>query len=343
MKKHKKIILAAISVVLVMTLVFGGYIGYRMFFSSPKTEHSYSEVYKQNDATLSTDSDGLFRVLKINDTHFFNGTCENDKKTLADLKVILDKTPCDLIVVNGDLVDGFNLKLDYDKYQAIDLFAKLIEEYDTPWTFAPGNNDSEIDGENEDVIAYMMQYEHFLCGNEQDLDGDMQFFIDIENNGELVHSIAIMDSGARTVKAVGKYDYIKENQIRWLLDGIADRKVKTSVFFHMPTPAFKIAFENGYAVSDMPKAENFAFDSIAKNTLFDEMTKGNEFITLVSTGHIHSNNLCSFYEGRYYQLSSISGYSASHLPKDNPSCTLTVIDTKESDVQKMYTFSKIEG
>ena len=51
------------------------------------------------------------------------------------------------------MVDGFNLNPDYDKYGATRIFADLVDSYNIPWTFLPGNNDSEIDGENEDLIA----------------------------------------------------------------------------------------------------------------------------------------------------------------------------------------------
>lgn len=343
MKKVKKVIIAVFSVILAAAIAFGGYIGYRLYLNKPETQNSYSEIYSKEAISLDTDDSGIFRVLKINDTHFFNGTCENDKKTLEDLKAILDKTPCSLIIVNGDLVEGFNLTSDYDKYQAISLFAELIESYNIPWTFAPGNNDGEIDGENEDVIAYMMQYDHFICGNEKDIDGSMQFFIDLKHNNKVVHTIAVMDTGARKIKATGSYDYIKETQINWLLNGINERQVKTSIFFHMATPAFQEAFDNGDAYSGFPESDYYPMDEIEENKLFDNMTKDCEYISLISTGHIHSDNMCSFYNNRYYQLSSVSGYSAAHHDFIIPSCTLTVIDTNAADTQSMYTFEKIEA
>ncbi|MGN1202549.1 MAG: metallophosphoesterase, partial [Eubacterium sp.] len=263
-------------------------------------------------------------------------------KTLEGLKAILDETPCDLIIMNGDLVDGFNLKSTYDKYQAIRIFAELIESYNIPWTFAPGNNDGEMDGSNEDIIAYLMQYNNFIYGNEQGVDGSMQFFIDLKANGKLVHSIAVMDSGARKPKATGNYDFIKDTQINWLLEGINERQVKTSVFFHMPTPAFQTAYDNGDAYDGFAMYNTYPYDDIEKNKLLDDMTADNEFISLISCAHQHSNNMCSFYNGRYYQLSSISGYSASHDDFIIPSCTLTVIDTTAADVRSMYTFEQIE-
>ncbi len=342
MKKYKKIIISVISVVLVFAIGICGYFATRFFGNTLESKHNYDEIYSAEQITVNTDEYGLYRVLKINDTHFYNGTCENDKKTLADLKIILDKTPCDFIVANGDIIDGFNLSLDYDKEQALRLFADLVDSYNIMWTFVPGNNDSEIDGENEDIIAYLMQYDNFVYGNQSNIDGDMQFFVDIENDGKLVHSLAFLDSHARTIKAIGKYDHIKENQINWLLKEIDSRKVKTSVFFHMNTPAFEDAYNNEDYYESFATSYQFPMNSPAENSLFDEMTEKNEYISLISVGHIHSNYMANFYNGRYYQLSSVSGYNAGYKGLNvPPSCTLTVIDTTKTNTNEMYHFERV--
>lgn len=340
-KKLLKIIAIVLAVVLVCGASFGGYILYRTKIYYPKgLAHNYGDIFNYQKITYDVGEDGKFLVLKINDTHFLNGTCENDRKTMSDLEIILDATPCDFIVVNGDMVDGFNLNPNYDKYGATKIFADLVDSYNIPWTFVPGNNDGEIDGDNEFLIAFLMQYKNFVCGNDPEVSGNMHFFVDLEYNGKLAHSLAFMDSNARTIKAVGEYDYIKENQINWLLNGINERKVKTSVFFHMNTPAFKTAFENGEAYEGFPSAYVYELDNIKENKLFDDMTADNEYISLISIGHVHSNNMCHFYNGRYYQLSSVSGYNASHPEDMIPSCTLTVIDVKETNPQEMYEFEK---
>ena len=346
-KSKKKIITRIISIILAVVLLavgtFGGYLLYRFNCDKSNAVNSYDSVYNANQVNLSTDDSGLFKILKITDTHFFDGVCENDEHTLNDMKAILDKTPCDLIVVTGDLVDGFNLKPTYDKFGAIDLFASLVEKYDTPWTFAPGNNDFEIDGSNEDIIAFMMQYKHFVCGNSKDIDGSMQFVIDVYRGDELVHSVAIMDSGARKPKAIGSYQPISENQANWLNDEVNARKVKTSVFFHMPTTAFQTAYDNGEAYKDFERYNTYPYDEIKDDYIFDDVIKDNEYITLLSCGHQHSNNMCSFYNGRYYQLSSVSGYSAGRNDFIVPSCTLTTINTLDDNPKTMYSFEQIRA
>ncbi len=302
-KKIIKIIAVLLSVVIVCAGSFGGYILYRFNCNKSNAVHKYEEIYSFEPVKLNTGKSGIFKVLKINDTHFFDGKSENDKHTLSYIKTILDKTPCDLIVIDGDLVDGFNLKRNYDKFGAIDIFASLLEEYDTYWTFAPGNNDCEIDGKNEDIIAFMLQYEHFICGNKKDIDGSVQFFIDIYNGNKPVHSIAIMDSGTRKPLAYGPYQPIKENQAKWLNEEVNKRKVKTSVFFHMPTNAFQKAYDEGEDYIGIEKLMYFPYDDIENNYVFDNIIQDNEYISLISCGHQHSNNMCSFYNGRYYQLS----------------------------------------
>ena len=346
-KSKKKLVLKITAVIMAVVFIavssFGVYLLYRFNCDKSNVTNSYDIVYSADQVKLSTDNNGIFKILKINDTHFFDGVCENDRQTLGDLKTILDKTPCNLIVVDGDLVEGFNLNPSYDKFAAIDLFASLVEKYNTPWTFAPGNNDFEIDGSNEDIISFMMQYEHFVCGNSKGIEGSMQFIIEVYNSDELVHSVAIMDSGARKPKAIGSYQPISENQSYWLNNEVNSRNVKTSVFFHMPTNAFQAAYDNGMAYDGFDMYNTYPYDEIENNDVFDNVIRDNENISLISCAHQHSNNMCSFYNGRYYQLSSVSGYSAGRNDFIYPSCTLTTIKTFDNNSQTMYSFEQIRA
>lgn len=334
MKKFKIIISAVLIFVLTLPLISCSKKTYEI-------KNSYDEIYSSPDYSFDITAGDEFKILKISDTHFINGTCSDDKKTLDELKTVLDKTPFDLIIVDGDLVEGYNSKLSYNKYKAVSLFAELIESYNVPWTFAPGNNDGQKDGSNQDLIAFMLQYKNFIAGNEEGIDGAMQFFIDLKQNGELVHLIAILDS--HSLDDNGEYDYIKENQIDWLIGGINERKVKTSVFFHMPTPAFETAYKQGTAYNNFPFSDEYSVSDIEKNSLFDEKTENNEYITLLSTAHVHSDNIAYLYNNRYYQLSSLGGYGAAGSKNTAPSFTLTTIHVNEQDVSKLYTFEKVSA
>lgn len=334
MKNTKKIL--ALLLVILLTVSLFGCAG-----KSYEITHSYDEIYNAEPVSLDVNGDGIFTIFKINDTHFINGTNKKDKQTLSELKSALDSSSFDMIIVDGDLIEGYNSKASFNKYQAAEKFGELIDSYGIPWTFAPGNNDGQKDGTNEDLIAFLMQYKNFIYGNEKGIDGSMQFFVDLMQNGNVVHSIAIMDSNSTDES--GEYDYIKQNQIDWLIDGINSRKVKTSVFFHMPTPAFKTAYTQGIAYADFPFSDEYAVDDIKKNELFDNAVADNEYISLISTAHVHSDNIAYFYNNRYYQLSSLGGYNAIGSKNTAPSYTLIKINVNETDNQKMYEFYKISA
>ena len=339
-KVSKTIVIIAIIAVLCAS-AFGAYVGGRAWTNKINYDHAYEEVYSMGGYSLETDEEGEFRVLKINDTHFINGEIESDRRTLEGIKRVLDSTLVDLIVMAGDLVEGFNLNVKYDKEKAIRKFSELMENYDIPWTFIPGNNDGEVDGSTREVISLMLSYEHFITGNVKDVYGDTQFYVDIMHEGQRVHLLAFLDTGARKPQISGSYDHLRQSQIANLKSEISTRGVKTSLFIHMPSPAFGDAYENGIDYENMPKRLSSSYKSIPKNALFDKELEGEKLLTLISNGHQHGNDLCSHYNGRYYQLSSPSGYTA-WMPKEvSPSVTLTTIDTQESNPQLAYHFEKI--
>ncbi len=337
----RKILIIVLVIIAVAGASFGAYVGGRAWTNKLPLEDDYDEIYAGYNYSVETDENGTLKVLKINDTHLLNGETADDVKTLAGLKSILNKTDVDFIVLAGDLVEGFSLNPAYDKENAIKKICQLVEEYDVPWTFTPGNNDGEIDGSNQDVIAYMLRYEHFLAGNVEGIYGDLQFCVDVTRGGERVHTLAFMDSGMRKPKITGSYDHLRESQVARLKEEIIRRGVRTSLFMHMQTPAFEDAYENGKEYENMPKRLSDSYSSIPKNAILDNMFAGEELLTLISCGHQHGNDLCSYYEGRYYQLSSPSGYSA-WMPKDvSPSVTLTTINALAVSVEDTYAFEKI--
>ena len=89
-KQIIKIIAILLAVILLCVGSFGGYLLFRLNCDKSGSDNDYNAVYSQPVSTFDVGDNGEFDVLKINDTHFYNGTCEDDKHTLSDLKSILD-------------------------------------------------------------------------------------------------------------------------------------------------------------------------------------------------------------------------------------------------------------
>ncbi|MGN0458464.1 MAG: hypothetical protein ACI4IL_05800 [Eubacterium sp.] len=74
-KSKKKLIVKVIAIILVIVLIavssFGGYLLFRFNCDKSNATNSYDTVYIADQVKLSTDDNGIFKVLKINDTHFF--------------------------------------------------------------------------------------------------------------------------------------------------------------------------------------------------------------------------------------------------------------------------------
>ncbi len=328
-------------VVLVGGCAFGAYVGGRAWTNVLPRNGEYDGIFGRN-YTIPADPNGEFSILKINDTHLFNGRSAEDQKTLNGIKSVLKAESFDLVVLAGDVVEGFNLHASYDKKEALESIAELLESFNVYWTFVPGNNDSEIDGDNRNVIEYLLKYPNFIVGNERELDGDVNFFIDVTYDGEVKHTLALFDSGSRTPKITGKYDAIDESQVDWLKEEILRRNVPTSMFFHMPTPAFKEAYERGRSVDVVPRLNLNEYDDVKGNASFDERMKTVENIKLLSVGHQHGNSTCSLYGNRYYELASPSGYSASRPTEAVVSATGITVNVNAQDVESLYVFTKYE-
>lgn len=336
-----KVLLIVGIIIALAGCALGAYVGGRVWTNKLPLEHDYDTIYSNGDYSLEVDENGIFNVLKINDTHFINGECENDKKTLEGIKKVLDEQKYDLIIMNGDMIDGFGFDPTYNKENAINAFAMLIESYNTPWIFIPGNNDGEMDGDDKDVIAYMLRYPHLLAGNVSGIYGDMQFYVDLTKDGNVVHTIAIMDSGMRSPAVTGSYDHIRENQVEELLGRVRQKGVDVSLFFHMQTPAFEDAYQNGEHYINVPKRRSESYDRIPKNAKFDELIEGEQLIKLISVGHQHGNSMCALLSGRYYELASPSGYNAWRPEGVEPSVTAISIDTGKVNAKEIYSFEKI--
>lgn len=341
MNKVKKVIVYLAVLVAIAGIVTGALFG-QMFLPS-KSVIGFSEQYSVVDRkvpSFSVDGGGDFRVLQFTDTHLMNGSTKNDVSTLNSMKNQLETVKPDLAVVTGDMVDGKNANITYNKKAALEAVGNMFEEVDIYWAYVPGNNDGEFRGSTDDVAAFLSQYEHCIVSNTESITGSTHYTVDINDNGETVHSLVFIDSLARDEN--NKYDFVKDDQLEWLTNALESKKnddINCSLFFHMNTPAFLSAVSNGepYSEGYSPIPEDFTY-TIEKNGKLDKVIDDSGCVGLVAIGHVHPDkNWCSFYDGRYYHIAKPSGYRT----YEQPSCTLITIHTAETQYRDMYDFQEI--
>lgn len=342
--KKAKIRCAVLSMLTCLFIIFIALIivfSVKISYVPVRIDNLYEKSYETPSVKIETNSEN-FKVLKISDTHLINGKTKSDIKTLENIKSVLGKNKYDLIILNGDLVEGFNMNFSYNKYKAIDSFAAIVEEYEIIWTFVPGNNDREMQGDNKKMISYLMQFEHFIIGNSVAVDGDVNFVINIERDSEIAHTIILLDSHSRRFPVIGDYDYIKESKIDFVRKIAENHETYISIFFHMPTEMFEKAFYEGTLLSNFPQSAPYPFHQVKNSGLFDEGIATYSNISLISSSHIHSNNMLSFYNGRYYELNSASGFGAERNDNIKPTVTEININLSVSAIENLYDFISLK-
>ncbi len=289
---------------------------------------------------LSTDENGDFTVLQISDTHFTTGLSYNDVAVMNNIEAQIAELKPDLAVLSGDILDGGEAGA-YNKQYVLDTLGNLFESLGQYWAYIPGNNDGLTYGTSADVTAYLTQFEHCLCADVKEISGGAQYSIDIETDGEVVHSLIFLDTmDYDNEDDVHIYGYVHEDQVKWCEEEINSKLTKygdigMSVFIHENTPNFAKAalygeaYAEGYSTLD-EVAEMY---DIPKNAPLDVIFQ-NAGVGLVSMGHVHPSECkCSFYEDAYYHIT----------PRADVMMTLITIHTTADNNRDMYDFQQVSA
>lgn len=287
---------------------------------------------------LYTDENGDFTVLQFSDTHFTTGLSWTDISTLRKMEERITEYSPDLVVISGDMIDDGNSG-PYNKEFVLQTVSELFEELEQYWAYIPGNNDGLNYGTNEDIAAYLSQYDHCLVADDPDVSGGAQYSIDIYNGEKFVHSFIFLDTmDYDDEDEEHVYGYVHEDQVKWCEKEINSKLAKSediglSVFVHENTPNFAKAgidgepYKEGYA----PLEEMAEKYNIPKNAPLDEIFR-EAGVGLVSMGHAHPDSCkCSFYENTYYHVT----------PQTKKYSTLITIHTSAENNREMYDFEQI--
>lgn len=301
----------------------------------------YAETYStyKELPQLSADKKGDFTVLQFSDTHFTTGISFGDMRLLVKMKNQTEKYNPDLVVVSGDMIDDGN-DGSFNKSYVLRTVAETFEDLRQYWAYIPGNNDGINYGTNEDVAAFLSQYEHCLVGDEKEISGGAQYSIDIYNDSELTHSMLFIDTMAYDNEDPDHiYGYVYPDQVEWCEKEINSKKavndnVYVSVFLHENTPDFFRAAKKGekykwYYPTVTAQLEKY---NIPKNQPLDDVFRSSGCVGLLSMGHKHPAAAeCSFYEGIYYHVT----------PQTVLASTLITIHTDAEAVKDMYDFKSV--
>ena len=237
-----------------------------------------------------------FRILQLTDLHLSDKDTRDIHYKFMDLTVN-DAKP-DMIVVTGDLFTFASMNV------AKELF-DYLDSKGVPWTVTLGNHDEQCYFSVDWVTNYLNNYGSncvFKDLQDDDLQGNCNFVINLKENGKVRDQIFIMDSNRYYYGDYFGYDFFKPEQIQWYEDMVKYTKdqnggtVNSLMFYHIPLPEINDAWEKGEKIYDKGEKRE-ACCPPDYNSGFFKKIKELGSTSAMFFGHDHVNNFINKYEG----------------------------------------------
>ncbi len=281
-----------------------------------------------------------FADIQCHDGEAFSEVGEFAEETIARL---IEKTKPDLITLTGD--------------NAFDAFAHLrlirfLDSFGIPWAPVMGNAD-HTGVVSEFWIAWQLVHaKHCLFRLGPEGMGYGNYIVNITENGKTVHTLFFMDTHHEEEMQTGSYDHLYDTQLswyRWAVEGIAAEArhpVPSSVFFHIPVPEYKDAWDAAHDAKTgelLPIYRDVPFCKRQENYGFPRFNNG--FFALCRTlgstknmicGHDHVNCFSLPYEGITLTYAMKTGYGCYWEHKTQGGTTLTVYEDGTSTITQYY-------
>ena len=320
------------------------------------TDWSVNDTFDANDYIELAKQEGEdFVILNLADVQLSDGKAYGEEgECTEDLitKLIKDNKP-DLITLSGDNA--------WDTAAYMRLIA-FLDGFDIPWAPVMGNHDGE-GCINEFWVAYKLsQAENCLFQFGPKDMGYGNYIINITENGEIVHTLFMMDTHDHDVfiledgTEVEDYDHLWNNQQKWYewaVNGIADmagRTVESTVIMHIPVREYIDAWESvcieadGYEFgiidpqySDIAAGRRIEYGGPSPvNNGFFSLCKELGSTKTMLVGHDHVNDYYVEYEGIKLAYAVKSGFGSYWQPDMIGGTTLTVNGAGNVDLEQHY-------
>lgn len=287
------------------------------------------------DAKLQFDNNGTFKIAQFTDMHFYEGG-PRSPQVIENVRVVLEAEKPNLVVLTGDIVTGSKKKGESLKNWKI--LSDLFIEYQVPYAVAFGNHDDEAELSRQQVLDYLSDRPLCLISDDmgEELKGVGNYVLPVSNQkGEVEKLLYCMDSRSYSLKkGVDGYGWFDKSQVHWFASTnqewlARNKEAQALLFFHIPLPEYKQAFDGGQFRNGVRMEEECA--PKINTGMFSEMVlQGNVLGTFV--GHDHNNNyvaqlfniaLCYGYfsGGNSYQDLPLNGARIILLEKSKPGFT----------------------
>lgn len=265
---------------------------------------------KEFQPKLKLNSDHRFKILQVADLHFSTGVgkclkpepkenaegCEADPRTLEFLNHVLDVEKPDFVVLTGDQTFG---ETSPDTETALFKALNPFISRKIPYAIVLGNHDAEGSLDRVEVMSLSSDLPYSVSSlGPKEIAGVGNYVVEIKG-AQGKHTALLLffldsHSYSPNPKVNPGYDWIKENQLKWL-EGEAARLKKdvsqyshtalSMAFFHIPLPEYR-NLQQPYIGEVREKITAPIYNTGARQVL------SRIGVHAVSVGHDHANDYC---------------------------------------------------
>jgi hypothetical protein len=255
----------------------------------------FSLSLSAQEITLQFKENKLFKIAQFTDTHFFKGGARSPE-VLENMRTVLDEEKPDLVVLTGDIITG-NRK-NWPTMESWEILTDLLIEYKIPYAVTFGNHDDEAQVSRQELLEYLSNRPFCLISDEggEEVKGTGNYVLPVYNSKDKVEKLLYcIDSRSYSLakdKGIDGYGWFDPSQISWFARTnqnwlAAHAKVQSLLFFHIPLPEYKQAFDQGEFRNGIRMEEECA-PKINTGMFAAMALEGNVLGTFV--GHDHNNN-----------------------------------------------------
>ncbi len=169
--------------------------------------------------------DGSFHIMVVGDIHEKNRSDPNSEDFYRLLNRSLDELQPDLAVLMGDIIssgyyeqDGTRRAANEDELRvSVQKLISPFRERSVPLALVFGNHDGEGGEPKELLFSLFSEYELFLMTDNAGVTGcgNCNVTIKASKAERDAFNLWFMDSGNRAPQGMGKYAYVRTDQIQW--------------------------------------------------------------------------------------------------------------------------------
>jgi predicted phosphodiesterase len=270
----------------------------RLFLAAPILTGIFTLNLSAQEIKLQFNGDRQFKIAQITDTHFFVGG-EKSPEVIENIRAVMDAEKPDLVVLTGDIVTGSSQ--DWPTIESWEILTDLLIEYKTPYAITFGNHDDEAQVSRNELLEYLSERPLCLISDEGGVAvlGVGNYVLPVHSQeGKVEKLLYCMDSRSYSLakdKGVDGYGWFDTSQIGWFTQTNQlwlekNKDVQSLLFFHIPLPEYKQAFDHGEYRNGV-RMEEECSPKINTGMFAAMVLQGNVLGAFV--GHDHNNNYAS--------------------------------------------------